>query len=255
MCNDPTGNHERKHKADIAEQFASNDRNVAMARNGQRRRGLRFSRDRPSVAMARNEEFGNEEEDWDLDAINRSVAMARNRQRRRGLGFRRDRPSVAMARNEEFGNEEEDWDLDAIDRSVATALARQSHLSHRPEELAAIDERVELHYQRKLTMRAAAVSVKSDDDKPTSASVVVEKPYFFNKLMRFSSKRGNQDCRESDQDRSNYSCFAYRVPRPHCRRPDYPKTIVASTTDPPAVGRMLMVRIEVLCPPIPWTWP
>ena len=77
----------------------------------------------------------------------------------------------------------------------------------KPEELAAIDERVELHYRRKLTMRAAAVSVKSDDDKPTSASVVVEKPYFINKPMRFSSKRGNQDCRESDQDRSKYSCI------------------------------------------------
>ncbi|EJK59758.1 hypothetical protein THAOC_19981 [Thalassiosira oceanica] len=156
-------------------------------------------------------EFGNEEEDWDLAAIDRSVAMARNGQRRRGLGFSRDRPSVAMARNEEFGNEEEDWDLDAIDRSVATALARQSHSSHRatsldlsdynedifssmkPEELAAIDERVESQYRRKLTMQAAAVSVKSDDDKPTSASVVVEKPYFFIKLMRFSSKRVNQD--------------------------------------------------------------
>ncbi|EJK67012.1 hypothetical protein THAOC_12003, partial [Thalassiosira oceanica] len=72
--------------------LAAIDRSVAMARNGQRRRRLGFSRDRPSVAMARNEEFRNEEEDWDLDAIDRSVAMARNRQRRRGLGFRRDRP-------------------------------------------------------------------------------------------------------------------------------------------------------------------
>jgi len=125
---------------------------------------------------------------------------------------------------------------------VATALARQSHLSHRviqvansssspkqtfpsttssdlsdynedifssttPEEFAAIDERVKLQYPRKLTMRAAAVSVKSDDNKPTSASLVVDKPCFFNKLMRFFSKGGNQDCRESDQDRSKYSCI------------------------------------------------
>ncbi|EJK59048.1 hypothetical protein THAOC_20783 [Thalassiosira oceanica] len=74
-----------------------------------------------------------------------------------------------------------------------------------PEEFAAIDERVKLQYRRKLTMRAAAVSVKSDDNKPTSASLVVDKPCFFNKLMRFFSKGGNQDCRESDQDRSNYS--------------------------------------------------
>ncbi|EJK60988.1 hypothetical protein THAOC_18588 [Thalassiosira oceanica] len=64
--------------------------------------------------------------------------------------------------------------------------------SMKPEELAAIDERVEQQYQRKLTMQAAAVSVKSDGDKPTSASVVVEKPYFFHKLMRFCSKRRNR---------------------------------------------------------------
>ncbi|EJK61360.1 hypothetical protein THAOC_18167, partial [Thalassiosira oceanica] len=135
-----------------------------------------------------------------------------------------------MARNEEFGNKEEEWDLTKIDQSVARALAGQSHLSHRviqvanfssppkqtstantssdlsdynedifsstkPEEFAAIDERVKLQYRRKLTMRAAAVSVKSDDNKPTSESLVVEKPCFFNKLMRFFSK-GNQDCRE-----------------------------------------------------------
>ncbi|EJK52845.1 hypothetical protein THAOC_27844, partial [Thalassiosira oceanica] len=47
--------------------------------------------------------------------------------------------------------------------------------SMKPEELAAIDERVELHYRQKLTMRAAAVSVKSDDDKPTSATAGLEK--------------------------------------------------------------------------------
>ncbi|EJK45866.1 hypothetical protein THAOC_35496 [Thalassiosira oceanica] len=148
-----------------------------------------------------------------------SMAMAWNGQRRRGLGFSRDRPSVAMARNDEFGNEEEDWDLDAIDRSVAGHGTREAKplvsphynedifSSMKPEEFAAIDERVELQYRRKLTMRAAAVSVKSDDDKPTSASVVVEKAYFLNELMRFFSDRGNQDCRESDQDRSNYSCI------------------------------------------------
>ncbi|EJK63968.1 hypothetical protein THAOC_15346 [Thalassiosira oceanica] len=51
------------------------DRSVAMARNGQRRRGLGFSRDLPSVAMARNDEFGNEEE-VDSDAIDQSVATA-----------------------------------------------------------------------------------------------------------------------------------------------------------------------------------
>ncbi|EJK53112.1 hypothetical protein THAOC_27512, partial [Thalassiosira oceanica] len=53
-------------------------------------------------ATGLEDEFGNEEEEWDLPAIDRSVAMARNGQQRRGLGFSRDRPSVAMmTRNDE----------------------------------------------------------------------------------------------------------------------------------------------------------
>ena len=79
--------------------------------------------------------------------------------------------------------------------------------SMKPKDFAAIDESVERQYRWMLATRAAAVAVKSDDNKPTSTSVVVEKPYFFNKLVRFFNKRGNQDCGEGDQDHSNYSCI------------------------------------------------
>ena len=73
---------------------------------------------------ALNDEFGNDEDDWDLNAIDRSVAKAQHQKRAwhcsRLLYQEPQEPQLA-APNYEFGNEEDGWDLNAIDRSVAIA--------------------------------------------------------------------------------------------------------------------------------------
>jgi len=74
---------------------------------------------------ALNDEFGNDEDGWDLKAIDRSVAKAQHQKRARHcsrlLYQEPQHQSACCTKNDEFGNDEDGWDLKAIDHSVAMA--------------------------------------------------------------------------------------------------------------------------------------
>ncbi|EJK56734.1 hypothetical protein THAOC_23323, partial [Thalassiosira oceanica] len=88
-----SGNRGRKRKP--TNLLCGEDESPATIGKFQRRRSENNCAGPQLSATVLEDEFGNEEEEWDLPAIDQSVAMARNGQRRRGLGFSRDRPSVA----------------------------------------------------------------------------------------------------------------------------------------------------------------
>ena len=105
------------------------DRSVAKAQHQKRARHCsRLLYQEPQHQLAApNDEFGNDEDGWDLKAIDHSVAIAQHQKRARHCSIRlyQEPQHQLAASNDEFGNDEDGWDLEAIDHSVAMAQHRK----------------------------------------------------------------------------------------------------------------------------------
>ena len=126
---------------------------------------------------ALNDEFGNDEDDWDLNAIDRSVAKAQHQKRAwhcsRLLYQEPQEPQLA-APNYEFGNEEDGWDLNAIDHSVAIAQHQKRarhcsrHLYQEPQHQRDPSHLITAQYD------CAQKCMEQDDDPASKITAVLD---------------------------------------------------------------------------------